>query len=141
MGGIHEDMVESFALAQTEVDRLEAQVEELQKKLRWYEDSPAVGAKVWTCKVGLLGKPELPAGADFPMRMAVRNALHSLTGSYDDFMFSGWAGRLTEAEQRFVDEKSHVVQRGYASCPDGPAELHVECAPLSNSETTAKEIK
>lgn len=53
--------------------------------------------KVWECKIG--GKRvELPDGADAPLRQAVQKAYFELTGTYAEFCFSGWGGKLDEIE-------------------------------------------
>lgn len=57
--------------------------------------------RVWTCKVGWAGD-ELPKGSDLPMRRAVSAAYEALTGCDPDFIFSGWAGALTEPEMAVV---------------------------------------
>lgn len=57
--------------------------------------------KVWTCKIGWAS--DLPNGADLPMRYAIREAYHKLTGTNPDFMFTGWGGKLDEGEEKVVD--------------------------------------
>jgi len=58
--------------------------------------------KVWECKVILPDDVDLPDGADFPMRQAVRSACEEMTGKLPSDIFSGWAGSLTEIEQELV---------------------------------------
>lgn len=62
--------------------------------------------KVWECKIGDLKDFELPNGADFPLRMAVKNAYYNLTGIDAQFCFSGWGSKLDELELSVV-EKQH----------------------------------
>lgn len=57
--------------------------------------------RIWTCKIGEV--EDIPDGADSPMRQAVRLAYLKLTGKEPKFIFSGWAGELTEHEQAVVD--------------------------------------
>lgn len=54
--------------------------------------------KVWTCKIGTLGKPYLRPGADLPMRHAVERAYREVVGEPEEFVFSGWGGALDEVE-------------------------------------------
>lgn len=60
---------------------------------------------VWTCKIGSLGNVPLPRGADGPMRDAVSDAYHKLTGQDRQFLFSGWGGDLTPVERAIVENK------------------------------------
>jgi hypothetical protein len=57
---------------------------------------------IWTCKIGD-ANVALLNGPDFPMREAVRKAYFELTGLQPNFIFSGWGGQLTEAEQEVVN--------------------------------------
>lgn len=59
--------------------------------------------RVWECKVVIVDDDELPDGADQPMRKAVRAAVNELIGRDEDVLFSGWGGKLTEAEANEVD--------------------------------------
>jgi len=53
---------------------------------------------IWECKIGgpVAG---LPAGADLPMREAIKRAYKEITGEEPQFVFSGWAGTLTVSER------------------------------------------
>ena len=61
--------------------------------------------KVWECKLVLSDDIELPDGADFPMRQALRAACEEMTGTLPTDIFSGWNGSLTEIEQRVARTK------------------------------------
>ena len=54
---------------------------------------------LWTCKIGGVDRIDIPKGADSPMREAVSEEYYRLTGSYPDFIFSGWGGQLREVER------------------------------------------
>jgi len=58
--------------------------------------------KIWECKVVLPDDADLPEGADFPMRLAVRAACLEMTGKVPTDIFSGWCGHLTEIESELV---------------------------------------
>lgn len=60
-------------------------------------------SNIWWCKIGEAGT--LPKGADGPMRDAVSDAYKELTGKEPNFIFSGWGGKLTEAEQACIDDR------------------------------------
>jgi len=45
---------------------------------------------------------ELPDGADFPMRQAVRAACEEMTGQLPTDIFSGWGGSLDKIESELV---------------------------------------
>lgn len=60
---------------------------------------------VWSCKIGYADGTELPDGADLPMRQMVGDAFEALTGGQADFIFSGWAARLDEAELAVVEHR------------------------------------
>lgn len=66
-----------------------------------------VQGKIWYCKIGTLTElpKELPNGADWPMRQAIRDAFFLLTGAEPDFIFSGWAGQLDETELAVVENR------------------------------------
>lgn len=54
--------------------------------------------QIWTCKIGgTIG--QLPPGADLPLRHAVEEAFKKLTGTDNEFCFSGWDGELDEMER------------------------------------------
>ena len=65
--------------------------------------------KIWTCKIGWAS--DLPPGSDFPMRQAVKAMFHQLTGTYPDFIFSGWGGKLDEIEEQVVDMRAVREER------------------------------
>lgn len=58
---------------------------------------------VWECKIG--GAAALPPGSDLPMRLAVVRAYREITGVDAEFIFSGWAGQLTESEMAVVENR------------------------------------
>lgn len=58
---------------------------------------------IWTCKIGETNN--LPMGADFPMREAVRRAYWEITGTQPEFIFSGWGGELNENERAVVENR------------------------------------
>jgi hypothetical protein len=58
--------------------------------------------KIWECKIGGIDLPNLPSGADGPMRNAIEKAYYDLTGKYPDFNFSGWGANLTKEERKCV---------------------------------------
>lgn len=61
--------------------------------------------QVWYCKVGIKGDVQLPGGADFPMRQAIKEAFFQVTGVEADFCFSGWNAPLTDIEESIVETK------------------------------------
>ena len=61
---------------------------------------------IWECKIG--ENCEVPAGGDYPMRLAVAEAYAKLTGEQPDFVFSGWGAKLDE-NQRAVIEKINPI--------------------------------
>jgi len=70
--------------------------------------------RVWKCKIG--GQADmLPMGADSPMRKAIRAAYLELTGCEPEFIFSGWAAKLTEGERAVVENRepseTHITAR------------------------------
>jgi hypothetical protein len=63
-----------------------------------------VKENIWFCKIG--GKTgDLRHGADLPMRTAIRHAFREITGSDEEFLFSGWGGSLTEPERAVVENR------------------------------------
>ena len=60
---------------------------------------------IWSCKVGRLDDIPLPRGADLPMRQAIQEAYHRLTGRNCEFTFSGWGDDLTENELAVVEAR------------------------------------
>lgn len=63
---------------------------------------------IWYCKVGTLHDIDLPDGADWPMRKAIRQAFADVTGQDDEFCFSGWSAELTESEIAVVENREPV---------------------------------
>jgi hypothetical protein len=61
-------------------------------------------AKIWYCKIGEIDTG-LPPAADIPMREAVANAYHAVTGQDPDFLFSGWGAQLEERERAVVEDR------------------------------------
>jgi hypothetical protein len=61
--------------------------------------------QVWQCKIGVKGDIELPAGSDWPMRVAIQKAFFELTGVEAEFTFSGWNAQLTEGEKAVAENK------------------------------------
>ena len=59
---------------------------------------PSEEYTVWTCKIGVKGKIDLPRGADAPMRRAVEDAFSLMTARDEEFCFSGWGGELDKFE-------------------------------------------
>ena len=66
--------------------------------------------KIWTCKIGEVDN--VSDGADLPMRLAIKRAYYELTGQYPVFLFSGWAGQLTEIERAEVHEYQKALSFG-----------------------------
>jgi hypothetical protein len=67
-------------------------------------DGPAPDPATWACKIGEVSRAKLPHGVyDLPMREAVAQAYELLTGTRPDFIFSGWAARLSVSERAFLD--------------------------------------
>ncbi len=60
---------------------------------------------IWTCTIGEASPEDVPAGSDFPMRQAVRDAYWKITGQEPNFCFSGWGGELTKLEREVVNER------------------------------------
>ena len=59
--------------------------------------------RVWTCTIGRRDNRPLPVGgADVTMRQAVEAAYREVTGEEPDFIFSGWSGGLTFAEEEVL---------------------------------------
>ena len=69
--------------------------------------------KIWTCKIGECDESDLRSGSDLPMRRAVEKAYAEVTLLTPAFIFSGWAGELTEGERAVVEDRE-------------PAALHAE---------------
>jgi hypothetical protein len=44
----------------------------------------------WMCMIGPVKKSEIPAGGDFPLRMAVRDKFYDMFDPENDVCSSGW---------------------------------------------------
>lgn len=64
----------------------------------------------WTCTIGYADAEELPAGADEPLREAVKRAFVELTGHEPDFAFTGWGGELSDGELEVVRERAEGMR-------------------------------
>lgn len=62
----------------------------------------------WFCLIGPTDRNTLIDGADFPMRMAVRDKFANVTGEPDSVCASGWG----------VSEKKYEALRKVFSTPD-----------------------
>jgi hypothetical protein len=60
---------------------------------------------IWHCKIGEAERSELPKCPDELMRKAVERAYKEVTGKAPVFLFSGWAGELTEPERAVVEDR------------------------------------
>jgi hypothetical protein len=67
--------------------------------------------QVCACKIGLKEKIDIPGGADWPMRQAIKKAFYDLTGVDADFCFSGWNAELTDIEWEVARDKSDMIKR------------------------------
>ena len=66
--------------------------------------------RIWKCKIG--GKVSaLPRGADLPMRRAAAQAFREVAGEDPEFLFTGWAGELTEGERAVVEDREPVYEK------------------------------
>lgn len=65
---------------------------------------------IWTCKIGGSINTLAP-GSDLPMRKAVELAFIEATGFESEFIFSGWAGALTEPERAVVENRLPAPSR------------------------------
>jgi len=96
-------------------------------------------SKIWTCKIGECDEADLRGpngeyrGADFPMRMAVREAYREITGRDDSFCFSGWGGELTEPERAVVENREPV------RAPDPLAGLREKVEGLRDTRVTSSD--
>lgn len=61
--------------------------------------------KIWFCKIGEVDTSLVPDGGDSPMRAAVEAAYINITGQHPTFTFSGWGGKLSEAERATVEDR------------------------------------
>lgn len=64
---------------------------------------------IWECKIGGPAVP-LQDGADFPMRQAVAEKFSELTGTDDEFIFSGWGAQLNEGELAVIENRAPVYE-------------------------------
>lgn len=60
---------------------------------------------IWQCKIGGEHTGVLPPGCDLPMRKAIAAAFREITGAEPQFIFSGWASKLTESERAVVENR------------------------------------
>lgn len=70
----------------------------------------------WACKIGTRQSVDIRAGADLPMRRAVEEAFHRVTGIEAEFNFSGWSASLTEAELAVVENRLPSEQHYRDEC-------------------------
>lgn len=102
---------------------------ELSEEEQKAEPAPLTAHCMWFCKVGTLGDLALPQGADWPMRVAVKEAFKKLTGVVAEFCFSGWGDKLEEQEMAVVKNRLTRPQRQELSeeeiqaCIDEAAQL------------------
>jgi hypothetical protein len=66
--------------------------------------------KSWSCTIGEVDAGHLPSGADSPMRRAVENAYHELTGEWPRFIFSGWGAELDPIQREIVESTGPDAQ-------------------------------
>ena len=59
--------------------------------------------EIWSCKIG--ETKNVPEGADFPMRQAIKEAYLKLTGEEPVFCFSGWGAELDKIERDVANDK------------------------------------
>lgn len=72
----------------------------------WPAHEPYIPKKeCWHCIVGATTRSKLPHGADLPMRQAVAEAFHKLTGEWPEAIFSGWGQEFSEVQQAIIDKK------------------------------------
>jgi hypothetical protein len=67
--------------------------------------------QIWECKIGEVDWEKIPKDSDLPMRVAVQNAYHELTGEWPDFVFSGWGAELDEGEKKFLIDTDPEKQK------------------------------
>ena len=82
---------------------------------------PQQDTKIWFCKIGEVQKWMLPEGSDMPMREAIGAAYKQVTGVDPDFIFSGWAGELTEGERAVVEDKCPKCNKPHRNMEDSEA--------------------
>lgn len=77
-------------------------------EMRFHENHPdfvIVSPASWSCIIGEIERKYLPAGSDFPMRLAVSAAYFQVTGKEANFCFSGWGSQLTPSQRKCVEGK------------------------------------
>jgi hypothetical protein len=67
--------------------------------------APAPDLATWSCRIGQVPRHGLPDWSDRLMREAVARAYLEISGHEPHFIFSGWAGELTEAEQAVLENR------------------------------------
>jgi hypothetical protein len=60
---------------------------------------------IWTCKMGYANRAELPLGADGDVRKVVEAKFKQMMNRSPEFIFSGWAGQLSEGELAVVEDR------------------------------------
>ena len=70
------------------------------------------GRGIWYCKIGECDRNSLPQGCDWPMRRAVEEAYLKITGSYPQFIFSGWSAELTKVEEDVLVHQAALKAAG-----------------------------
>lgn len=60
----------------------------------------------WHCIIGETTRSKLPRGADLPMREAVAEAYHKLTGEWPDAIFSGWGQEFSETQKAIIENNA-----------------------------------
>ena len=78
---------------------------------------------VWDCKIVVEATADLPAGFDYPPRMAAENAIEK-AGFRVLMNASGWGGNLTKQDIAFIEEveKQGRSEIYYAGVMDAPGD-------------------
>ena len=84
--------------------RLSKKKKQQQLMIEQLEGGPS---KVWECQIAFAYDAELPDGADAPMRKAVEKAFKKLLGRDAEIMFSGWGGKLNDAQVEVYKEMKY----------------------------------
>lgn len=71
--------------------------------------APVPDLATWSCRIGQVAHRGLPDWSDRLMREAVARAYLEITGQEPHFIFSGWAGELTEAERTVLENRKPAV--------------------------------
>lgn len=95
--------------------------------------------RTWSCEIGYVADEDLPDGADWPMRLAVKQAFYTLTGKRTDFCSSGW-GRLTAASAPPEPLAEQIEAAYYEGFEAGEA-IHVTTIGPLESWTTSKSAR